>query len=133
MMDWRWMQRAACRDIEDPSIFWDYSTNRLSAEIHELCDSCPVRSQCYMHALRHEDYGAWAGTTERERRRLRKAAGIKLEKPEGPIVDHKGGGGHGTEAGFARHRRADEDPCDACKQAQSDAVQIRKERARCRS
>jgi WhiB family redox-sensing transcriptional regulator len=34
---------------------------------------CPVKKECLAHALNHDErFGVWGGTSERERRRLRK-------------------------------------------------------------
>lgn len=43
-----------------------------------LCRDCPVHADCLAHALRHEKFGLWAGTSEKRRRRLRRAAGIRF-------------------------------------------------------
>jgi WhiB family redox-sensing transcriptional regulator len=39
-----------------------------------LCRTCPLVSPCLEYALAtRQDYGVWGGTTERERRELRRA------------------------------------------------------------
>ena len=39
----------------------------------QICDRCPVRPECLTVAVnRNERYGIWGGTSEHERRRLRK-------------------------------------------------------------
>lgn len=35
------------------------------------CQGCPVLERCFQHALKHETYGVWAGTTELDRIRIR--------------------------------------------------------------
>lgn len=72
---WLWRLDAACRG-EDPQIFFPDTAN--SAPAKEVCAPCPVRSECLDHALRYERIGIWAGTTERERRRMRQRMGIRL-------------------------------------------------------
>jgi WhiB family redox-sensing transcriptional regulator len=38
-----------------------------------VCDSCPVRAQCLQFALEtNQEAGIWGGTSEEERRRLRR-------------------------------------------------------------
>lgn len=53
----------------------DFTTARI------LCDSCPFKNPCLVYALHHELYGFWGGTTEEERKKIRKANGIKLDNP----------------------------------------------------
>ena len=42
-----------------------------------VCASCQVREECLAHALRwpFEKHGIWGGTSERERRVMRRANG----------------------------------------------------------
>jgi hypothetical protein len=43
---------------------------RRNAELiaKELCDTCPVKQQCFEYALEtHQEYGIWGGTTPDER------------------------------------------------------------------
>lgn len=75
-----WMAKGTCTSM-DPHLFYP-SNGMVVVSVSLACQRCPVRDQCYMHALRHEDYGIWAGTSERERRKLRKAAGIRFERIE---------------------------------------------------
>ena len=46
-----------------------------------LCSTCPFKYPCFDYALRHEEYGFWGGYTEEERKKMRKAMGIKLDNP----------------------------------------------------
>lgn len=39
-----------------------------------FCIGCPVRDLCLQWALAHAEHGIWAGTTERQRRRMNKTA-----------------------------------------------------------
>lgn len=38
-----------------------------------LCAQCPVRVKCLMFALEQNDIGIWGGTTERERRSIKRS------------------------------------------------------------
>lgn len=73
---------AACR-YAAPEIFFPVSGPPRIAEARDICARCPVRDACYEHALHHEEYGVWAGTTPRDRKRLRVALGIRFQ----PFVD----------------------------------------------
>ena len=64
-----WHARAACRGYGTET-FFSVAQEQATA----TCRRCPVRSEC-AEAGKGERYGAWGGTTEKERRRLRKAPG----------------------------------------------------------
>lgn len=73
-MDWR--HRAACRD-EDSELFFPLGKG-ATAEAQErkakaVCARCPVRDDCLNWALETgQDGGVWGGTSEDERRALRR-------------------------------------------------------------
>ncbi len=71
-----WRQRAACRK-SDPDLFFPVgSTGQSLDDINAakaVCMSCPVRKECLEYALRtNQGVGVWGGTSEKERRRLRR-------------------------------------------------------------
>jgi WhiB family redox-sensing transcriptional regulator len=71
-----WTERAACRDAP-PDLFFPVSHfGPAEEQINEakmICARCPVRAECLRHALRSgEASGIWGGTTEYERRRIRR-------------------------------------------------------------
>jgi|SRR5579872_3411863 len=74
-----WQDRALCEG-EDPEVFFP-RPGRGADRARALCAACPVRPECLADALensaRHGPglYGIWGGTTERERRRLRRKTG----------------------------------------------------------
>jgi WhiB family transcriptional regulator, redox-sensing transcriptional regulator len=71
--DVRWMERAACRG--QPVELFFPPPGPTSARVRALCSSCAVREECLDYATADEELaGIWAGTSERERRRLRRAA-----------------------------------------------------------
>lgn len=47
-------------------------------EIRKVCLSCPVRPECREYAVANERFGVWAGTSERQRVRMRKERGITV-------------------------------------------------------
>ena len=72
-----WVQRARCKD-EDPELFFPIGTSGPAAEQIEraktVCTTCAVRSECLEWALTTgQDAGVWGGTSEEERRALRRA------------------------------------------------------------
>ena len=64
-----WMERAECRGVPTTSVFF---TTQITATARILCGRCPVRDECLSYALSDPTLaGCWAGTSERERRRMR--------------------------------------------------------------
>lgn len=72
-MDWT---RAACR-THDPELFFPIGTEGAAAEqitaAKYICGTCPLQAACLTWALdTGQDHGVWGGTTEDERRDLRR-------------------------------------------------------------
>jgi WhiB family redox-sensing transcriptional regulator len=72
-----WRDHAACRDTDAERFFPLGTTGAALEQINQakhLCGGCPVRAQCLNWALETgQDAGIWGGTTEDERRALRRA------------------------------------------------------------
>jgi WhiB family redox-sensing transcriptional regulator len=68
-----WQRRAACRGKGcDP---WFATTREAEDAAKAVCEPCPVRRECLSYALSDRTLeGIWAGTDERERRRMRKVS-----------------------------------------------------------
>lgn len=63
----------ACAD-EDPELFFPESGQMAQiSEAKSVCVSCPIRMACLSYALRHDVEGVWGGSTEEERRAMRRA------------------------------------------------------------
>lgn len=66
-----WQANARCSEVE-PEIFFP-ERGGSSKAARAVCSKCDVRAQCLEYALNNkEQFGIWGGTSERERRRLRK-------------------------------------------------------------
>jgi WhiB family redox-sensing transcriptional regulator len=71
-----WRDGAACRDT-DPDLFFPVGTtgpavDQISAA-KQVCDTCPAKEPCLEFALMtNQDSGVWGGTSEDERRKLRR-------------------------------------------------------------
>jgi WhiB family transcriptional regulator, redox-sensing transcriptional regulator len=68
---------AACRD-EHPELFFPVGTEGPAlaqlAEAKRVCGTCPVMGECLRWALETgQDDGVWGGTSEDERRAMRRA------------------------------------------------------------
>jgi WhiB family redox-sensing transcriptional regulator len=66
-----WTADAQCRGQD--SELWYPQRGEVPRHAIAVCGRCPVAQQCLDYALDHnEGFGIWAGTTARERRRIRK-------------------------------------------------------------
>ena len=76
--DTNWRDDAACLDA-DPDLFFPIGTTGPALdqinEAKQICLACPVRKRCLAWALELDAAsGVWGGTTEDERRALRRTA-----------------------------------------------------------
>src|SRR5882724_11313292 len=68
-----WQERALCAQT-DPEAFFP-EKGGSTREAKRVCLACEVRSECLEYALANDErFGIWGGLSERERRRLKKAA-----------------------------------------------------------
>ena len=71
-----WREESACRDLDANLFFPAGETGPAALQIAQaktICRACPVREACLDFALvTHQDYGIWGGTTEDERRQIRR-------------------------------------------------------------
>jgi WhiB family transcriptional regulator, redox-sensing transcriptional regulator len=68
-----WQERALCAQT-DPEAFFP-EKGGSTREAKRICAGCEVRAECLEYALAHDErFGIWGGLSERERRRLRRAA-----------------------------------------------------------
>ena len=75
-VDVRWREDAACR-ASSPDLFFPVGTvGHALTEIESakaVCAGCGVREACLEFAvLTNQEFGVWGGTSEEERRKLRK-------------------------------------------------------------
>jgi WhiB family redox-sensing transcriptional regulator len=71
-----WRSRAACKSL-DPDLFFPVGETGEALEQIEaakaVCRGCPVQQECLEYALAaNEQAGIWGGTTEAERRAIRR-------------------------------------------------------------
>lgn len=74
--DYSWRAHAICRDT-DPDLFFPVGTTGYALvqidKAKEVCGQCPVKVDCLDYALEtNQDSGIWGGTSEEERRVLRR-------------------------------------------------------------
>jgi WhiB family redox-sensing transcriptional regulator len=74
-----WAERGLCAQT-DPEAFFP-ERGGSTREAKRICSGCEVRAECLDYALAHDErFGIWGGLSERERRRLRRAARITDEE-----------------------------------------------------
>lgn len=76
-LDDRWRVRAACTAV-DPDLFFPVGVTGPAvgqiAAAKAVCAGCEVRAECLEFAIStNQEYGVWGGTSEEERRVLRRA------------------------------------------------------------
>jgi WhiB family redox-sensing transcriptional regulator len=71
-----WLNRAKCKDM-DPAIF--FPSDSIGVRVAQtICAECPVKAECLEYALDDGvDHGVWGGTSERERRRIRRRRSVR--------------------------------------------------------
>ena len=68
-----WQEQALCAET-DPEAFFP-EKGGSTREAKKICTGCEVKAQCLEYALSNDErFGIWGGLSERERRRLRRAA-----------------------------------------------------------
>ena len=73
----QWMRCGACVGASRDTFFSGRGANEQIRQARAICVSCPVREECLNYALEHGiQHGVWGGTSERERRRMRRELGI---------------------------------------------------------
>ncbi len=80
-----WRERAACRDM-DPDLFFPIGTTGPALDQIDaakgICGVCAVRDLCLEYALAtNQEAGIWGGTSEEERRKLRKRWLARRRRP----------------------------------------------------
>jgi len=124
-----WQSEGLCKDLPT-GIFFPGQGETVNKMAIDACEECPVKEQCLDHALRHEGYGYWGGTTEKERQRIRKVRKIRLKNPStgmGNIGVGFNPNGRpriekpecGTMQGYNYEQRNGLPFCDACKAARA--------------
>ena len=74
-VDWR--ELAACKDTDDPELFFPVgNTGPALVQIEKaktVCNACSVREKCLSWAMVHnQDSGVWGGLSEAERRSIKR-------------------------------------------------------------
>jgi WhiB family redox-sensing transcriptional regulator len=66
-----WADWGLCAETDPEAYFPEKGGS--SREAKKVCAGCPVRQECLEYALEHDErWGIWGGTSERQRRTLRR-------------------------------------------------------------
>ncbi len=81
-IDGDWRTNASCRHT-DPELFFPIGNTGMAldhiAAAKAVCDHCPVQGPCLEFALStNQDAGVWGGTSEDDRRALRRKAARRV-------------------------------------------------------
>ncbi len=79
--DYTWRNQAICRDT-DPDLFFPIGTTGQALvqidRAKEVCEVCPVKTDCLEYALEtNQDSGIWGGLDEEQRRNIRRQAAAR--------------------------------------------------------
>ncbi len=74
-----WFEHGACRGNTEVDFF--PTQGQSTREAKEICRTCPVKEPCLEYAMATTtQHGIWGGTSERERRRMRRSRKL-AQKP----------------------------------------------------
>jgi WhiB family redox-sensing transcriptional regulator len=69
--DARWMQNAACRNVDYDIFFPEAMSDASAAAAVSMCNRCPVQDDCARYAIINSiEYGIWGGLSPRARREI---------------------------------------------------------------
>lgn len=70
-----WSRLAACAGMSTEAFYPEREGARAAIEAARfVCGGCEVAGPCLQWALDHDEFGVWAGTTENQRRAMRREA-----------------------------------------------------------
>lgn len=78
-LDTSWIDKAECSGLVT-NLFYPEQGGAAKEQVlaRQVCARCPVQDECLEYALlAGERFGIWGGTSERQRRKIRRARGLK--------------------------------------------------------
>ena len=78
--DTKW-ELASCRGT-DNRLFFDLDAGEAGGYyplMRKICGSCAILKECAEWAIPHEEYGFWAGMSERQRWSVRRQVDVPLD------------------------------------------------------
>ena len=93
--------RASCVSAPDKSVFYSDDVFVQLDAARDWCSACPVRLDCLQYALLYnEEFGVWGGTTEIDRKSLRRklyrktASGVRGQEAVYRLVEYLSANGN---------------------------------------
>lgn len=65
-------KKSRCTDVDSPLFFPTYDSPSSTEAAKKICAWCPIRVECLRHAMENDELGVWGGTSEAERRSLKR-------------------------------------------------------------
>jgi WhiB family transcriptional regulator, redox-sensing transcriptional regulator len=124
-----WAGRGACRN-HDPELWFPIGDGDQAAvkTAVGVCRGCPVRTECLDYAIHRGEPGIWGGTTEGERRHLRRELLASAPPdPDGPSKECTNCGDVRLLTAFSLRRRNSDGydtQCKDCRNATHAAKQL---------
>ena len=92
--DYTWRVDAVCKDT-DPELFFPVGTTGQALlqidRAKQVCDECPVKIECLDFAIEtNQDSGIWGGTSEEERRDIRRRIAARNKALKAAQVNNAG-------------------------------------------
>ncbi|GAA0402453.1 WhiB family transcriptional regulator [Microbispora corallina] len=67
-----WMDYAVCPETDGDVFFAEDDGRGTTPRARAICRGCPVIAECLQWALDHGELGVWGGTTETDRKRMKR-------------------------------------------------------------
>jgi uncharacterized protein (UPF0179 family) len=117
-----WQESALCAQVDSFLFFPEKGFSAHAAK--KVCAGCEVRAECLKFALDNGmEYGVWGGLGQKAINAIRRTQRRRVVACSDSTAC---GDKVGTEAGFTRHRRAGEPPCEPCRVANVTVSRERK-------
>jgi hypothetical protein len=68
----QWYDKAACNGSDPEAFFVETRGHNYENTTQRICASCPVKNDCLKFAIKYRMQGYWGGTTEQQRRSLKR-------------------------------------------------------------
>lgn len=68
-----------CASADPDAFFPEKGESNMIRNAKMVCSSCQYQTECLDYAINNNEIGIWGGTTEYERRQLKR--GIKIRQP----------------------------------------------------
>ena len=73
--DFDWFEKANCKGTDTENYFIERGES-YPPELTRVCNRCPVKSECLDFAFKYQTVGFWGGTSELDRRQMKRARKI---------------------------------------------------------